>query len=151
MFHRLGCLRAWVLYSVGILSTVGVRAGCGSESTNPSAAAAAATAVHPTPPNPFETVPQGKDGTACQAGPTRPARGSSAAPEARESRDPAAAGKYYRSHRASAAARRVRQDTLQSLVYSKKGDRLDEDTWRTRDFMQLWNSGRFEQPSDRNG
>jgi len=40
-------------------------------------------------------------------------------------------------------ARRVRQDTLQALILSKKGDRYDEDTLH-RDFMALWNTGRFD-------
>ena len=40
-------------------------------------------------------------------------------------------------------ARRVRQDTLQALIFSKKGDKYDEETLH-RDFMALWNSGRFD-------
>ena len=40
-------------------------------------------------------------------------------------------------------ARRVRQDTLQALIFSKKGDKYDEDALH-RDFMALWNSGRFD-------
>ncbi len=40
-------------------------------------------------------------------------------------------------------ARRVRQDTLQALIISRKGDKFDEDTLH-RDFMALWNSGRFD-------
>src|SRR5205807_5391891 len=40
-------------------------------------------------------------------------------------------------------ARRVRQDTLQALIVTKKGDRFDEDILH-RDFMALWNTGRFD-------
>src|ERR1700675_413933 len=40
-------------------------------------------------------------------------------------------------------ARRVRQDTLQALIFSKKGDKYDEETLQ-RDFMALWNTGRFD-------
>ena len=40
-------------------------------------------------------------------------------------------------------ARRVRQDTLQALIFTKKGDRYDEESLH-RDFMALWNSGRFD-------
>src|SRR4029077_1545516 len=40
-------------------------------------------------------------------------------------------------------ARRVRQDTLQALIFSKKGDKSDEETLH-RDFMALWNTGRFD-------
>jgi len=40
-------------------------------------------------------------------------------------------------------ARRVRQDTLQALLATKKGDRYDEESLH-RDFMALWNTGRFD-------
>ncbi len=40
-------------------------------------------------------------------------------------------------------ARRVRQDTLQALIYSKKGDKYDEEALH-RDFIALWNTGRFD-------
>jgi outer membrane protein insertion porin family len=39
--------------------------------------------------------------------------------------------------------RRVPQDTLRARIFSKKGDIIDEDTLR-RDFMALWNTGRFD-------
>ncbi|MDW8129369.1 MAG: outer membrane protein assembly factor BamA [Bryobacterales bacterium] len=40
-------------------------------------------------------------------------------------------------------ARRVPQDTLRAMIFTRKGDRYDEDALR-RDFMQLWNTGRFD-------
>ncbi|MEO7144816.1 MAG: outer membrane protein assembly factor BamA [Bryobacteraceae bacterium] len=40
-------------------------------------------------------------------------------------------------------ARRVPQSTLKALIYSKKGDPYSEDTLH-RDFMALWNTGRFD-------
>lgn len=40
-------------------------------------------------------------------------------------------------------SRRVPQDTLRALIFTKKGDRLDSESLR-RDFMSLWNSGRFD-------
>jgi outer membrane protein insertion porin family len=40
-------------------------------------------------------------------------------------------------------ARRVRQDTLQALIFTKKGDRYDEQALH-RDFIALWNTGRFD-------
>ena len=39
--------------------------------------------------------------------------------------------------------RRVLQDTLRALVFTKKGDKYEEEALR-RDFMALWNSGRFD-------
>ena len=40
-------------------------------------------------------------------------------------------------------ARRVPQDTLRALISTKKGDIYNEDDLH-RDFMALWNSGRFD-------
>src|SRR5947209_10392490 len=40
-------------------------------------------------------------------------------------------------------SRRVPQDTLRALIYTKKGDRYDEERLH-RDFTALWNTGRFD-------
>jgi outer membrane protein insertion porin family len=40
-------------------------------------------------------------------------------------------------------ARRVSQDTLKALIFTKKGDALDDEALH-RDFMALWNTGRFD-------
>jgi len=40
-------------------------------------------------------------------------------------------------------ARRVPQDTLRALIFTKKGDLYNEEALR-RDFIALWNSGRFD-------
>ncbi len=40
-------------------------------------------------------------------------------------------------------ARRVPADTLRALIFTKKGDKYDEETLH-RDFMTLWNQGRFD-------
>jgi len=40
-------------------------------------------------------------------------------------------------------SRRVPQDTLRALIFSRKGDVFNEDTMR-RDFMALWNTNRFD-------
>jgi len=40
-------------------------------------------------------------------------------------------------------ARRVPQDTLRAMIFSKKGDKYDPEALH-RDFMALWNSGRFD-------
>lgn len=39
--------------------------------------------------------------------------------------------------------KRVPQDTLRALIYTKKGDPYDEESLH-RDFMALWNTGRFD-------
>ena len=40
-------------------------------------------------------------------------------------------------------SRRVPQDTLRAQIATRKGDKYDEEMLR-RDFMQLWNTGRFD-------
>jgi len=40
-------------------------------------------------------------------------------------------------------ARRVPQDTLRAMIFSKSGDRIDPETLH-RDFIALWNTGRFD-------
>ena len=40
-------------------------------------------------------------------------------------------------------SRRVPQDTLRALIFTKKGDTLDGETLN-RDFLALWNTGRFD-------
>jgi outer membrane protein insertion porin family len=40
-------------------------------------------------------------------------------------------------------SRRVPQDTLRALTFTKKGDKYDPETLN-RDFMALWNTGRFD-------
>lgn len=40
-------------------------------------------------------------------------------------------------------ARRVPQDTLRAMIFSRRGDRYDPDAIH-RDFMALWNTGRFD-------
>src|SRR5579863_10128234 len=93
----------------------------------------------PKPPNPFETVP---------TAPTEPPK-PQAAPAPPAAQEPSRVTRpgqppdnvieaiEFR------GARRVRKDTLQALIYSKKGDRYDEESLH-RDFIALWNSGRFD-------
>jgi outer membrane protein insertion porin family len=40
-------------------------------------------------------------------------------------------------------SRRVPQDTLRAMIFTKRGDTLDEEALH-RDFMALWNTGRFD-------
>jgi outer membrane protein insertion porin family len=40
-------------------------------------------------------------------------------------------------------ARRVPQDTLRAMIFSRRGDKIDQDSLR-RDFMALWNTGRYD-------
>ncbi len=139
MFHRLGCLRAWVLCSVVILPVVGVRQAAAQNQQTPQQQPS--QQQPPKPPNPFEAVPQGKEEQAPKPAqpPAQPAAPAAAAVVARPGQPPQNVIEEIQFR----GARRVRQDTLQSLIFSKKGDPLDEDTLH-RDFMQLWNSQRFD-------
>lgn len=90
------------------------------------------------PANPFEAVPEAKE--------PAPAKPQLETPKPVQEQPKAApAGPvpdviYDIEFR---GARRVPHDTLRALIFSKKGDRYDEDALH-RDFMALWNTGRFD-------
>ena len=95
------------------------------------------------PQNPFETVPesaQPEQAKPAQPAPQRPAL--EAPPTAEQPKAPPAAGLAIESI-VFTGARRVPQDTLRALISTKKGDIFNEDDLH-RDFMALWNSGRFD-------
>ncbi|HWF47279.1 MAG TPA: outer membrane protein assembly factor BamA [Bryobacteraceae bacterium] len=86
----------------------------------------------PKPPNPFENVPQG------QPTPNQPQN----QPKVQEAK-PAPVGENIIEGIDFRGQRRVPQDTLRALIEEKKGDVYDEDLLN-RDFMALWNTGRFD-------
>jgi outer membrane protein insertion porin family len=94
-----------------------------------------------TPPqqrNPFETVPTAP----AEQPPAQqvPAQPRMEAPKVEVSAQPAGQvieGIEFR------GARRVPQDTLKALIFTKTGDIYNEEALR-RDFMHLWNTGRFD-------
>jgi len=94
--------------------------------------------------NPFETVPQSVEPAKPETAPAKPGAPQLEAPKP-AAETPAPAGKVenvvelveFR------GARRVPQDTLRAMIQTRKGDRIDEEGLR-RDFMTLWNSGRFD-------
>ncbi len=95
----------------------------------------------PKPPSPFESVP-----TAPQAEPPKPAEPAKPQFETpKPALQPPAAEEIENVIEAIEfrGARRVPQDTLRALIFSKKGDRVDQDAFH-RDFMALWNTGRFD-------
>jgi len=100
--------------------------------------------------NPFEQVPQAP----AQAKPEVPKPATPAKPvletPAPVAGTPAAPGAAVAEPKDNVieliefrGARRVPQDTLRALIFSKKGDKMDEETLH-RDFMALWNTGRFD-------
>jgi outer membrane protein insertion porin family len=90
--------------------------------------------------NPFESVPQ-----ATEQQPAQPAKPKIEleAPKPVEGAKPAAAIEDVIELIEFRGSRRVPQDTLRALIMSRKGDKLDADALH-RDFMALWNSGRFD-------
>jgi outer membrane protein insertion porin family len=92
----------------------------------------------PKKPDPFETVPVGP-ATPAQA-PPKPAAVPS--PAVRQSRPGQPRQDVVESINIR-GSRRVPQDTLKALMYAKPGDKYSDDTLH-RDFMALWNTGRFD-------
>jgi outer membrane protein insertion porin family len=97
--------------------------------------------------NPFETVPQAAE-------PPQPVKPTPAKPEQPALEAPKPAVEQPKPEQPAAldnvvetiefrGARRVPQDTLRSMILTKKGDRIDADALQ-RDFMSLWNTGRFD-------
>jgi outer membrane protein insertion porin family len=95
--------------------------------------------------NPFENVPAAVP-TAPQAPaqqqPAQPGKPQLEAPKPTAPEAPAAAGNVIESIEFR-GARRVPQDTLRALIATRKGDIYNEDLLH-RDFMALWNTGRFD-------
>jgi outer membrane protein insertion porin family len=85
------------------------------------------------PPNPFENVPEA---------PQKPAPPSNAPSTIQEAK-PVPVGDNIIEGVDFRGERKVPQDTLRALIVTKKGDVYDEEAIH-RDFIQLWNSGRFD-------
>ena len=95
--------------------------------------------------SPFETVPAAPEAPKPEAAPgQQPAPGPPRleAPKPAEAKpEPVAQNIVDRVE--FRGARRVPQDTLRAMISTRKGDAYDEELLR-RDFMLLWNSGRFD-------
>jgi outer membrane protein insertion porin family len=94
--------------------------------------------------NPFETVPQTtpQAPAPAPAPAQQPGKPQLEAPKGPEAPAPAPAGNVIEAIEFR-GARRVPQDTLRALIFTKKGDVFNEDALH-RDFMALWNTGRFD-------
>jgi outer membrane protein insertion porin family len=116
-----------------------------------------ANAPAPKSQNPFETVPQSQDEAKPAAPkPEQPKPDAPKPEQPKQENKPAPfdvpktaeeAAPEARSNNVEAiefrGARRVPQDTLRALIFTKKGDVYNEEALR-RDFMALWNTGRFD-------
>src|SRR5579864_1185389 len=128
-FSRLGCLRlvaASVLCALPLLS----------QQNQPQA-----QPPKPQPPknNPFEAVPEATEPPPQAPKPqietVKPPSGAVA--------QPAEPGQDVVDSIVFQGVRRVPQDTLRAMIFTKSGDKYDEETLH-RDFMALWNTGRFD-------
>lgn len=163
MFHRPGGLRAVLLCSAILFSFSFLKAAPQSSAQQPPAqepkpqqqppqspAPQQQSPRQPPPaqpgrPNPFETVPTSPEQPPAEAPkpaqqpPLQPVPPAPAPITTQPGQPPQdiIEGFEFR------GARRVRQDTLQALIFSKRGDKYDEETLH-RDFMALWNTGRFD-------
>ncbi|MBV8553259.1 MAG: outer membrane protein assembly factor BamA [Acidobacteriaceae bacterium] len=83
------------------------------------------------PPNPFENVPEA------------PQKNAPSKPSGVQEATPATVGANIIEAVEFRGQHKVPQDTLRALIYTKKGDVYDEESIH-RDFMALWNTGRFD-------
>ena len=104
---------------------------------------AAAQAPQPQPPppkkaSPFEIVPQAAEEP-------KPPAAQVPQPQLETPRLPEAppAPRDFIEAIEFRGARRVPQDTLRAMIFTRKGDKYDEEILR-RDFIALWNTGRFD-------
>ncbi|MGH9632812.1 MAG: POTRA domain-containing protein, partial [Bryobacteraceae bacterium] len=93
--------------------------------------------------NPFEAVPKSTE----PAKPQQPAEPKQQTPfetpKTAEPAKPAPPGQEVIADIEFRGSRRVPQDTLRAMIITKRGDRFNEETLQ-RDFMALWNTGRFD-------
>src|ERR1700675_3089236 len=124
-FSRPGCLRplaACLLCSLPLLAQQAA-----PPPAPPAPAPAPAQGHPPAPPqrpnNPFEAVPQSQE-----APPQQPPRLETPPPAAGQARPGEAPAEDVIEAIEFRGARRVPQDTLRALIFTKRGDKYDEDT-----------------------
>jgi len=157
---RPGCLRflaATLLGSFPVLAQVGspqngaaqpqaVAQAAAPAAQPPQTAPAKPPAAQPPKNNPFETIPEAAEPAPPPAAPA-PAAPGAQPPAAQPAKpNPAEAPLAFEDVIESIefrGVRRVPQDTLRALIFTKRGDKLDEESIH-RDFMALWNTGRFD-------
>ncbi len=101
-----------------------------------------APASQPPRANPFETIPQSAQP------PAQPRAPQPTAPAVQPAKPDAAAAPSLSfedvvENIEFRGVRRVPADTLRAMIFTKKGDKIDADSLH-RDFMALWNTGRFD-------
>jgi outer membrane protein insertion porin family len=143
MFSRLKSLTTVAVCILCFLTTIGLSA-VAQQAPATQTQPPAQTQPPPNKQNPFETVPTGKapeqtPPPAKPAGPIQMEKPKAGAEPAK----PAAGTENTIDSIEFRGSRRVPQDTLRAIVFTKKGDKYDEEALH-RDFMALWNTGRFD-------
>src|SRR6185437_10895118 len=132
--HRLGCLRmpapAFLFIGTLCLFSAVVQAQQ-KPATPPPPPQQPQTPPQQKPPNPFENVPEA------------PQKPTPQAPNGVQEAKPAAVGENIIETVEFRGQHKVPQDTLRALIVTKKGDVYDEEAIH-RDFIALWNTGRFD-------
>ena len=149
-FSRLKCLTTVAVCALCLLTPIGSSTMAAQQA--PAQQPPATQTQQPPAPNkanPFESVPTGKapDAPPPAAGPplqVQPGQLQLETPKAAaEQAKPAAGTENVIDSIEFRGSRRVPQETLKALTFTKKGDKYDEDALH-RDFMALWNTGRFD-------
>ena len=94
------------------------------------------------PQNPFETVPESAQPERAKPAQPAPQQPALEAPKPAEQPKVQPGGQVIEAI-VFTGGRRVPQDIMRSLIATKKGDIYNEEDLH-RDFMSLWNSGRFD-------
>ena len=156
-FSRQSCLSALFSFAFGLFFILDGGASrllaqpAATPQGNGQAAAGQPVAGQPTPPpqkkqNPFESVPQAepvKPEPPPAAKPGQPQIGKPTLENPQPLDAPKAPAEDVIESIEFRGARRVPQDTLKALIFTKKGDKYEAETLN-RDFMALWNTGRFD-------
>jgi outer membrane protein insertion porin family len=135
MFHRPGRLRP-VVFCAALVSFSSFLQGAPQAQQQPP------PQQQPKKPTPFETLPQ-TPAEPPKPPPQAPIQTVAPKPDVQSTAPSGAPPENIIEAFEFRGARRVRQDTLVALIFSKKGDRYDEEGLH-RDFMALWNTGRFD-------
>jgi outer membrane protein insertion porin family len=144
------CLYCLIASTPSVVSSALAQAPPQQKAPPPPAQPPAAPAAQPPKPapgnNPFETVPQVAAPQQPQNAPAQATPPQFEAPKAlapgEQPTGPAVAANVIESIQFK-GSRRVPQDTLRAMIFTKTGDVYNEETLR-RDFMALWNTNRFD-------
>ncbi|MGA3028717.1 MAG: outer membrane protein assembly factor BamA [Bryobacteraceae bacterium] len=133
-------LRPWCLLAAAVCTLAASTAGAQQTSAQqpPAKQDEQKPAQQQNTQNPFETVPEEK----AQPAPAAPAPTRGVQPPVTPAAQPGGVPDVIEAIEFR-GTRRVPQETLRALIFSKAGDRIDEEILH-RDFMTLWNTGRLD-------